>query len=187
MGPLGAAAATPGAGAPAHSEGASAARVSAPPTAAPVRPLHLSLAVSVVVLHGDTGRRRSFKMHTDWKTTSGVCTECTYLVVLPAFRGIFRVPLFLRGTHWPTHVSGVSIVIVVGVISPIPSSASHSRLQTRRVIFNYKKNKLKKNKKFQPPPSPAPVGRQLRTDPPPTDLSLLTPLGSASFIEVSFS
>lgn len=56
VGPLGAAAAPTCSGASAYGEGASAARVHAPPTAAPVHPLHLSLAVAVtvVVLHGET-------------------------------------------------------------------------------------------------------------------------------------
>lgn len=51
VGPLGAGAATPGTSTSAHSEGASVAWVHAPPTTSPIRPLHLSLTVTVIVLH----------------------------------------------------------------------------------------------------------------------------------------
>lgn len=65
VGPLWAAAATPGSSTSAYGEGASAAGVCAPSTAAPVHPLHLSLTVAVIVLHKDMQRWRALKAQTE--------------------------------------------------------------------------------------------------------------------------
>lgn len=55
-------------------------------------------------------------------------TPTAYLIVLSAFRCILGVPLFLLGPNRAAHVGRVAVVIVPGEISPVPSSASHSRL-----------------------------------------------------------
>lgn len=129
VGPLGAAAAPASPRTSTHGEGVSAAWVHAPPATASIRPLHLSFAVTIIMLHSHRSKSISNK------TCPGVHqvrAGCTYLVVLPALWGILRVPLLLRRAHWPAHVSRVPVVvIVVGIISSVPSSASHSRLQTK--------------------------------------------------------
>lgn len=52
--------------------------------------------------------------------------NATYQVILPALGSVFRVPLLLWRAHWGIHIGRVSIAVVAWIISPVPTSPSHS-------------------------------------------------------------
>lgn len=78
--------------------------------------------------HGNRSRRGSFCCISDWNT---------HQVVLPALGCVFRIPLLFRRAHRRIHIGRVSIAVVSRVISPVPTSPSHSgELESKQVCLS---------------------------------------------------
>lgn len=61
----------------------------------------------------------------------------THQVVLPALGCVFRIPFLLWRAHRRIHIGRVSIAVVSWIISPVPTSPSHSgELKSKQDDFN---------------------------------------------------